>query len=386
MYQGKQHKAETFDGGTNGTYQYGNASSGTNPYGYIDHVVQEGETLGDLEKKYGVSKEDIIKANSSDGGQWGKYDRSKEWLYKGETIKIPIATKQQYDIELIKRWVEEQSQIKPEVAENQTPVQRGNVINQNGLFGQVIAQSERRPGEDGNDILFGENSPFNTEEAILEACPACANELEKTDDQLFERMFTQSRRFLGVGEMETNNDAMIERFRESTGGFYENEILNRNVRAHPSMQRFIHEIQRTFSNAMIESKGNTNDMFMELYDGQGGNPRFNTFGDKFFGGLTFAINDMQMYDIELVSIETTHDGWYEAELMVIMYDHFGLDETDPAEYAYDVFESWFVLQHNRGYQPFITRVPISITCSGHYKPEMFKNMRPLNLDNMRHHE
>jgi len=369
----------TLETGSNGTYQYGSKDPKTNPYANLDHQVIKGETLDDLAKKYNVSKEEIIQANKS---TWNDYDRSKDWLYEGETIKIPIATKEQYDIERVKQWIAEEVK-KPNKEVNPTPDSQQNTVTQNGLFGQLIAQSERRPGQDGNDILFGENSPFNTNEAILEACPECDNELEMTNDELFERMFDQSK-WLGMGEMETNNDAMIQQFRDNTGGFYENEILTRNVRAHASMQRFIKEVKRTFSNYMIANNGNTNNMLMKLYDGEKGNPRFNTNGDKYFGGLTFAINDMQMYDVELVNINITPEGHYEAELMIVMYDHFGLDETDPAEYQYDVFESWFVLQHNRGFQPLITRVPISINCSGNYKP--IQNVYKLNYDKLRHHE
>jgi hypothetical protein len=89
MYTG-QYKPQDFDDQSNSSYQYGNPSSDTNPYGYIDHVVKEGETLGDLAKKYGTSEEKIIAANNGENGQWGKYDRSKGWLYKGETLKIPV--------------------------------------------------------------------------------------------------------------------------------------------------------------------------------------------------------------------------------------------------------------------------------------------------------
>lgn len=88
-----------------GQSDYGTSSPETNPYGYIDHVVKSDETLGMVAKKYGISKDAIIKANSGKNGQWNKYDRSKNWLYKGESLKIPISSKEQYDIELIKRWV-----------------------------------------------------------------------------------------------------------------------------------------------------------------------------------------------------------------------------------------------------------------------------------------
>ena len=53
------------------------------------HTVKKGETLSSLSKKYGVSQQAIIDANSGDNGQWSKKDRSQNWLYSGETLIIP---------------------------------------------------------------------------------------------------------------------------------------------------------------------------------------------------------------------------------------------------------------------------------------------------------
>jgi len=73
---------------------YGTVNSETNPYNeFIKHKVKYGETLEDLAKRYGISKEAIIKANNGKGGVWGKQDRSKNWLYTGETLEIPIKAK-----------------------------------------------------------------------------------------------------------------------------------------------------------------------------------------------------------------------------------------------------------------------------------------------------
>lgn len=53
------------------------------------HEVQQGETLSALSNKYGVSQQAIIDANNSEGGQWSKKDRSKNWVYTGEKLIIP---------------------------------------------------------------------------------------------------------------------------------------------------------------------------------------------------------------------------------------------------------------------------------------------------------
>lgn len=58
----------------------------------VEHTVGSGESLEQLSEKYGVSQDEIIKANSGEGGQWGQKDRTgkhKNWIYEGETLKIP---------------------------------------------------------------------------------------------------------------------------------------------------------------------------------------------------------------------------------------------------------------------------------------------------------
>ena len=44
------------------------------------------------------------------------------------------------------------------------------------------------------------------------------------------------------------------------------------------------------------------------------------------------------------------------ELLFEMFDHFGLDYPDIEKYDNDIFIAWFILQHFRGYKPFITKI------------------------------
>jgi len=51
---------------------------------------------------------------------------------------------------------------------------------------------------------------------------------------------------------------------------------------------------------------------------------------------------------------------YKVEYQVTLWDHFGLGVNDiqidkPAGYL-DCFRAWFLLQHFRGYKPFITKI------------------------------
>jgi LysM repeat protein len=72
------------------TDPYGLAATGTDPT--KEHKVAKGETLTGVAKQYGVSRNDILRAN---GGidNWDNDPRrsgdKKDWLYAGETLMIP---------------------------------------------------------------------------------------------------------------------------------------------------------------------------------------------------------------------------------------------------------------------------------------------------------
>jgi len=46
------------------------------------------------------------------------------------------------------------------------------------------------------------------------------------------------------------------------------------------------------------------------------------------------------------------------KLNYIYWDHFGLDFPDIQKFDKDIFYSWFVLQHFRGYKPLTTKIDI----------------------------
>lgn len=101
----------------------------------------------------------------------------------------------------------------------------------------------------------------------------------------------------------------------------------------------------------------------------------NTTSDKFWGP-TIAINDTWAYDVDIQNYTPSADGTYTAELRVILYDHFGLDVPDldislwkpfkPYGLA-GLFRAWFILQHVRGYRPFITVIDTIHPIEGRFR-------------------
>jgi hypothetical protein len=59
------------------------------------------------------------------------------------------------------------------------------------------------------------------------------------------------------------------------------------------------------------------------------------------------------------------DNNYEATYEITLWDHFGLDLNDIRKFNFWAgFRAWFILQHLRGYKPFITKVQFEKTFTG----------------------
>lgn len=188
-----------------------------------------------------------------------------------------------------------------------------------------------------------------------------------SDDQLF-RNFRDMVGLMARGELNTNIYAMIDKFKSNTGGIYENGALTRAVIENPSTQRFCTGVEKMLKEKIQKSGGDLSQVEdKQVYFGTEagyrsshpyGHPAFPYSRDmNLFKGLTIAINDVWSYRVSLISFKQTGKA-YKARYEVVLFDHFGLDYPDMEKfYSYGAgFRAWFVLQHMRGYKPFLTKV------------------------------
>jgi hypothetical protein len=94
-------------------------------------------------------------------------------------------------------------------------------------------------------------------------------------------------------------------------------------------------------------------------------PIFNGNYNKWHG-LQILINDTEYTEIKLDKFYISANGKWDAEVTVSIYDHFGLDKLDALSYQnYHIgFAAWWILQHARGFVPFITKVTVQKRISG----------------------
>lgn len=188
-----------------------------------------------------------------------------------------------------------------------------------------------------------------------------------SDDQLFQN-FRDMVSLMARGDLNTNIYAMIDKFKSNSGGIYENGALTRAVIENPSTQRFCAGVEKMLIDKIKNSGGDLSQVEdKQVYFGSEagyrsshpyGHPAFPYSRDmNLFKGLTIAINDVWSYRVSLISFKQTGND-YKARYEVILFDHFGLDYPDMEKfYSYGAgFRAWFVLQHLRGYKPFLTKV------------------------------
>ena len=94
-------------------------------------------------------------------------------------------------------------------------------------------------------------------------------------------------------------------------------------------------------------------------------PIFNGLFNK-FNGLQILVNDTEQTEVYLKNYQIDTNGNWEAEIVIEITDHFGLDKNDALNYQYkhSGFGAWWTLQFKRDYKPFITKIHVGKIIKG----------------------
>lgn len=74
--------------------------------------------------------------------------------------------------------------------------------------------------------------------------------------------------------------------------------------------------------------------------------------------MTIAVDGISAYLIYIDDYKLISANTYDAVLRIEIYDNFGLNPAD-IQCGFGViagFRAWFILQHVRGYKPFLTKM------------------------------
>jgi hypothetical protein len=188
------------------------------------------------------------------------------------------------------------------------------------------------------------------------------------------------------GDMKNNISKMIDKMRENKGGIYDCDDEGKELKAaiinDPATINYCKEINKYLANKLHKYKGNlnylkdmqpyfNNEKELDRREKKGKKftrPIYNSWANR-IGGLTIATNDIWSTEVAVTSYKLEGKD-YKVEYTVTLWDHFGLDKPDMEKIhnlvpiANETFICWFILQHLRGYKPFITRIQIKCNFEG----------------------
>lgn len=151
---------------------------------------------------------------------------------------------------------------------------------------------------------------------------------------------------------------------------FEVPLLNQKVAASQALQDFIKTFLKDFNIRLANAGGNLNNVTEWSISNY--RPVFNGTHNKWHG-LQILINDTQQTEVSIQNFTPVAGagGYYWADIIVTIRDHFGLDKNDALTYQkYPLvgpgFASWWYLQHIKDYQPFETRIVTRQRIISHY--------------------
>jgi hypothetical protein len=201
---------------------------------------------------------------------------------------------------------------------------------------------------------------------------------------------------------------MIDKFRRDNGGIYQNEILTNYIKEHASTKRYCDGLEGYIKRKLKDNGGDVSklednevdwmqkdqsgkisiEMTNEYREKKGKTfsltPQYN--GISFFTisneekwkntreGVAISVGDVWATEVIITEYELNEcTKKYNGRYQVTLWDHFGLDAGDidwnkPAG-CFDGFMAWFILQHFRGYRPFITRMTFNKSFKGDLNDE-----------------
>ena len=232
----------------------------------------------------------------------------------------------------------------------------------------LFAKSSNDPGKDSNgevpdDLKYGDL----TNEEALKIQKLNKLQINASDNLLFEDLSILTSIFTMLGGKE-NVQNLINNFRNNKGITFSSKYMDDALASHPTLKQFIYDKEGVLENLNEQLRSvNGNINKIETLQGvlNSTRPKFpwrsgsvkNIIKDL-FSGMTIAVDDTSAYLVYVESYELISTNTYNAVLRIEIYDNFGLNSAD-IQCGFGLlagFRAWFILQHVRGYRPFLTKM------------------------------
>lgn len=218
-----------------------------------------------------------------------------------------------------------------------------------------------RDGNEAEDMKYGDISP----EELLERDGSFAKFLKTDDWKLFLNMKGLATIFSLVSGRD-NALAIIKNFEMNTGKTYSSNYMNEQLKKHETFKEFVYGKDGVLENLCKELRnknGNINRInFLSNGEIDSISVKFNTFKDL-ATGMKISVDGITAFKIYVDNYRLISMNTFNCDLRILIFDHYGVDWEDMQKFMkyHDGFPSWYVLQHVRGYKPFITRMETVVT-------------------------
>ncbi len=171
--------------------------------------------------------------------------------------------------------------------------------------------------------------------------------------------------FYSIGDMEGVSREFVERFKQNRGGIYENTRLNNAIKNSAEFKIFAEVLVKQFHQLLGANGGDVSKVNLNIQKGP--------FFDGKFDGLGIVVHGVQAVKVFLSDFSINQKtGKYRSSIRVELYDDFGLSRRDVTQFNdftpyRSGLDAWWILQHQRGYKPFTTKITLLLDFSGRVK-------------------
>jgi hypothetical protein len=212
---------------------------------------------------------------------------------------------------------------------------------------------------------------------------AIEKDLKYDDEELFDRLRNLIE-WASTGDLQTANLQFVEEMKKlnSTLNFVKemkslratniydyikkqekrsNATITKEAFKHKDTKRLIDNVQKDVIEIIKDLKGDINKIEKIIpYTKELKKPQYSEKLDS-ISGLSISVHDTWGYRVEIIDYKcNVKNRKFEGKLAITIFDHFGLDYGDIKGYGTKLppfkgegFRAWFILQHYRGYRPFI---------------------------------
>ncbi len=323
--------------------------------------------------------------------EWGNKELVVMPYLKKATTKVSVKTQ-------INKWYIPRVIIQTKTKEGFGDKKNRNIYEYEDAYGNGLTEASTQIAIDmhwGNEQVHTNNFTLNqiTDKNVLSNIQRLN---QKSDKELFS-IFKELIKCTSRGELEQQNLNLVHHLEQRINTEYENNILTENVFLRKSTNEFVNNIKQGVIQEIKNKSGNLNiaNFGNSIKDVK--RPIFSIKEDK-LRGLTIAIHDIWGFRVSMeeYSFDPNKQECV-AKIKYRIFDHFGLDSDDIigygskekimkkmgilgllieeittphpsqglpipktgmgqaiAEEVADGFCAWFILQHLRGYKPFVT--------------------------------